>query len=170
MKIDLNRSDGSTNDFEIAIASADLELEADLAKAKDDVKVAGTVTNGERVTVIEADVTAPLTIFCSRCLEEIPTDLEFGFRTAFVPTEEATDDQEVELDLQDLDLSFAEEDEVDLVDVIREQMILNIPARPLCKDDCKGLCEVCGKNLNRESCECKNEESDPRWAALKNLK
>jgi uncharacterized protein len=58
---------------------------------------------------------------------------------------------------------------IDLSEVIREQMILAIPEVVLCKEDCEGLCDKCGKNLNLLNCKCKEDEIDPRWAALKNL-
>ncbi|HUF03940.1 MAG TPA: DUF177 domain-containing protein [Aridibacter sp.] len=170
MKIDLNRSDGSKTGFDVDIKPSDIDLESDLARVSDEVSAKGTVSSEDHYTVIEAEIRAPLEIDCSRCLERIPSVQEFGFKTAFASSSQLTEEIEVELDLQDLELSFAEDDEIDLRDVIREQILLNLPARPLCKEDCKGLCEVCGGNLNKVSCDCEQEETDPRWAALKNLK
>lgn len=170
MKIDLNRSDGSTTSFDVSVKPEDIELESDLARVDDDIEVKGTVSSGDQFTVIEADIKAPLEIDCSRCLEKNPTVKEFAFKTAFASSDQLSEEVEVELDLQDLELSFAEEDEIDLRDVIREQILLNLPANPLCKEDCKGLCEICGGNLNKVDCDCEQEETDPRWAALKNLK
>ncbi|QQS41572.1 MAG: DUF177 domain-containing protein [Acidobacteriota bacterium] len=170
MKIDLNRSDGSRTTFDVSVEPSDIELETDLARVKDDISAKGAVSSEDHYTVIEAEIVAPLEIDCSRCLERIPSVHEFVFKSAFASAEQLNEEVEVELDLQDLELSFAEDDEIDLRDVIREQIVLNLPARPLCREDCKGLCEVCGGNLNKVSCDCKQEETDPRWAALKNLK
>ncbi|REJ78128.1 MAG: DUF177 domain-containing protein [Acidobacteria bacterium] len=170
MKIDLSRSDGATTSFDVVLKPADIDLETDLASVEGDISVTGEVSNEDTMTVVRAEVKAPLNIDCSRCLAEIPTDQDFSFKNAFIAGDNVSDEQEVELDLQDLELSFAREEEVDLVDIVREQIILNLPAHPLCKEDCKGLCEVCGANLNEKSCDCKQEETDPRWAALKNLK
>lgn len=170
MKIDLKRSDSAPMEFDLEIESDDLDLETEFARVEKKVIAGGRVSNGENVTVVEADVSACLIIDCSRCLVEVPLESDFSFRTAFVSSDQLTEEQEVELDLLDLELSFAEEDEVDLIDVIREQIILNLPAHPLCKEDCKGLCEVCGVDLNTARCDCKKEETDPRWAALKDLK
>ncbi len=170
MKIDLNRSDGSTTPFELTIPAAELDLESEYARVNGDVTATGRVSNEDTITVIEADVTAPVLIDCSRCLEEISSAESVSFRTAFVSNDEFTEDQEIELDLQDLELSFADDDEVDLVEVIREQIVLALPSRPLCREDCKGLCNICGGNLNKTECDCTTEETDPRWAALKDLK
>lgn len=170
MKIDLNRSDGSITGFELDIEANDVDLESDFARVNGRVISRGTVANEETHTVVEAEVEAPLFIDCSRCLKEIPLQQQLSFRTAFVCDDGLSDDQEVELDLRDLELSFSDEDEVDLVDVIREQIMLSLPAHPLCKEDCKGLCEICGSDRNQVNCDCKTEETDPRWAALKDLK
>jgi uncharacterized protein len=169
MKIDLKRTDGAPSGFDLEIKADDIELDEDLGRIDGAVKASGTVSNGDELTIVEADVSAPLEIVCSRCLAKIPLNSEFSFRTAFAFSDQLSEEQEVELDLTDLELSIAEEDEVDLVDIVREQIILNLPAHPLCSEDCKGLCEVCGGDLNKVDCNCKQEETDPRWAALKDL-
>jgi uncharacterized protein len=169
MKIDLKRTDSAPATFDLEIKAEDIELEADLARVDGTVNASGIVSNGDELTIVEADVLAPLVIDCSRCLAKISFKNELSFRTAFAYSDDLTDEQEVELDLEDLELSIAEEDEVDLVDIIREQLMLSLPARPLCSEDCKGLCEVCGGDLNKVDCNCKQEETDPRWAALKDL-
>jgi len=170
MKIDLKRTDSAPVAFDLKIDPGEIDLESDLARVTGAVNVAGNVSNGEGITIIEAEVSAPLVIDCSRCLKEIPETRELAFRTAYALSEDLEEEQEVELDLDDLELSISEEDEVDLVEIIREQSILNLPAHPLCSEDCKGLCEGCGGDLNKVSGNCKQEETDPRWAALKDLK
>ena len=170
MKIDLKRTDNAPAAFDLKIEPEEIDLDSDLARVNGTVSASGTVSNGEDITIIEASVSAPLLIDCSRCLKEIPDNRKLEFRTAYALSEDLDEEQEVELDLDDLELSISEEDEVDLVDIIREQIILNLPAHPLCKEDCKGLCEVCGGDLNKVDCNCKQNETDPRWAALKDLK
>ena len=58
---------------------------------------------------------------------------------------------------------------IDLAEIAREQILLELPQQFFCKDDCRGLCEKCGRNLNLKDCDCEDDEIDPRWAALKNL-
>jgi uncharacterized protein len=58
---------------------------------------------------------------------------------------------------------------VDISEVMRQAVMLAIPLKPLCKEECRGLCPSCGVNLNEESCDCKNEEPDDRWEGLRNL-
>jgi uncharacterized protein len=67
-------------------------------------------------------------------------------------------------------VSFYHDDVIDLADVIREQLYLALPMKPLCREDCLGLCPVCGQNRNTTPCTCKTEWVDPRMDALRNLK
>jgi len=71
---------------------------------------------------------------------------------------------------EDLEFSLYEGEEVDLGPLIREQVLLALPTRPLCRDDCRGLCPQCGINLNHAECGCRVETFDPRLEALRSLK
>jgi uncharacterized protein len=67
-------------------------------------------------------------------------------------------------------LSVFDGEAIDVDEIVREQILLSVPDRALCDENCRGICLMCGTNLNAGSCECKSSEVDPRWAALKNLK
>ena len=77
---------------------------------------------------------------------------------------------EREVGEDDLGVSYYKDDAVDLSEIVREQFYLALPMKPLCREDCKGLCPVCGKNRNREACTCQSEWVDPRLEPLKNLR
>ncbi len=96
--------------------------------------------------------------------------LAFGFEAVYVPSEELLSEGEAELEADDLDVDVLDADQMDMREVVREQLLLNLPDQIFCKEDCKGLCQKCGANLNLIDCSCKETEIDPRWAALKNLK
>ena len=70
----------------------------------------------------------------------------------------------------DVDFAPFEGDEIDLGELFREQILLAIPMTPLCREECKGLCPVCGADLNAGECSCERGEIDPRWSALADLK
>ena len=80
------------------------------------------------------------------------------------------DAPEVEVDEEDMDVYSYQGEEVDLEPLLREQVILAVPFAPLCREDCKGLCPVCGIDLNTGTCTCDRTPIDPRWSALRNLK
>jgi uncharacterized protein len=79
-------------------------------------------------------------------------------------------EQERELQDEDVETSYYRDDQIDLNELMREQFYLALPMKPLCQEDCQGLCAQCGTNLNTGTCECHPEWVDPRLAALKELK
>lgn len=105
---------------------------------------------------------------CSRCLEPYRTTLrgEIDFSI-----QEVSDGRELNLDeLPENELIVpANVDEVDITGPIREALILALPLKPLCREDCRGLCPVCGTNRNEHECECKVEKTDSRWDGLRDL-
>jgi uncharacterized protein len=105
---------------------------------------------------------------CARCLEPYTFELEKEFFIVLVPKAELP--AEAEVSGGELDLSFYEGAQIDLSPLVREQIILALPTRPLCREDCKGLCAHCGANLNTQPCTCTTATGDPRLAVLKNLK
>ena len=105
---------------------------------------------------------------CGRCLEQYVFELGKDFSVMLVPKQPLPEDAELGDD--DLDLSFYEGDQVDLSPLIREQIILALPTRPLCRESCRGLCPQCGVNLNFQPCACRAASGDPRLAVLRNLK
>ena len=90
--------------------------------------------------------------------------------TLELPHATNTGEGEIEVEEDDLTTAFYEHDTIDLGHLMREQMYLALPMKPLCRDDCRGLCPTCGANLNLGTCGCKHEWEDPRLAVLKRLK
>ena len=107
---------------------------------------------------------------CSRCLEpyQIPVDAPFDLR--YQPRSAEDGGGEHEIGADDIDTAYYENDEIDLGQLMLEQFYLAAPMKPLCGDECRGLCPTCGTNLNKSSCECNVHWDDPRLAALKSLK
>lgn len=107
---------------------------------------------------------------CRRCLCGLGVPLSLEPTLVFMPREgESVEDEEQEED-DGLRLYDDHALEIDLGEVVREELVLGVPAWPLCRPDCRGLCPRCGVDLNETSCTCTREESDSRWAALRALK
>jgi len=115
-------------------------------------------------------VQGELELNCSRCLEPFRMPVTAAFDLRYVPRTENTGDEEREVGEDDLTTAFYDEDQIDLSELIAEQLQLALPMKPLCSEDCKGLCPHCGTNLNTGTCHCNQEWVDPRFAALKQLK
>lgn len=105
---------------------------------------------------------------CGRCLEAFPLEVDQEFTIVLTPATPLTG--EIELAPGDLTQSFYEGTEVDLTPLVYEQVMLALPTRPLCGEECRGLCPQCGSNRNTGQCGCTVETGDPRWSALRNLK
>lgn len=107
---------------------------------------------------------------CSRCLKQFYLPLSADFEEEFLPVPEVSKAVEQELTAEDLGSDFYRDDEINIEDLIREQMLLAGPMKPLCKPDCRGICPKCGKDLNDGPCGCKEDEIDPRLMPLKKIK
>jgi len=116
------------------------------------------------------DVKTTLELPCSRCLEPFRWPVDSHFDLRYQPKSHNTGEGEYEIEEDDLTTAFYENDEIDLAQLMEEQFYLSLPMKPLCTEDCKGLCPQCGKNLNRDTCDCKRDWDDPRFAALRELK
>lgn len=128
------------------------------------------INKSDKAVWIKGRIEAEITLQCSRCLEDFRFPLDSNCEVTLFPFEDQTFPQEEELNVEDLRSSYYYEGEIDLSAIVREQILLDIPYKPLCRPSCKGLCATCGEDLNRGSCSCKEEVFDERFAPLKGLK
>jgi uncharacterized protein len=170
MIIDLFTLGNAPFAFEFALTPEEINLESDDARLKNAVNVKGILTRHIAQIDVEGIISAETEIECTRCLQAVEQKLDISFEAAFVTAENYTQAKEAELSAKDLDVSVFDGQKIDLTELVREQILLNLPEQVFCKEDCKGLCEKCGANRNLIDCKCIEKEVDPRWAALKNLK
>ncbi len=107
---------------------------------------------------------------CDRCLAPVERTIGGDFDVLQRPQEENTGADEREIKEGETEIGFYEGDSITLEDVLKEQVLLGMPAKTLCQEDCKGLCPHCGRNQNKEQCQCETEFHDPRWAALGDIR
>lgn len=126
------------------------------------------LTNAETRVLVQGRASAKVKTVCARCTEEFSLPLEAELEESFVPEDSP------EADVSGIDVYEVltyKEDRVPLDEMLRQNFVAAVPMQPICRGgDCKGLCDQCGCNLNIDSCDCKKEEIDPRWAALGELK
>ncbi|HKV55600.1 MAG TPA: DUF177 domain-containing protein [Candidatus Binataceae bacterium] len=106
---------------------------------------------------------------CSRCAEDFEGAKHRAFRYVLAP-KVIGEGKDAALRVEDLEFSVYEGEEIDLSPLIREQVLLALTERPLCREECRGLCPHCGANLNEQDCGCTAAAFDPRLAVLRNLK
>jgi uncharacterized protein len=136
---------------------APVALEFDIHKDKDKFR-------------LEGHLRTELELACSRCLEPYRFVVDADFDQRYLPASAASSDPDREVQEDDLETSYYSDDQIDLAELMREQFYLALPMKPLCRDDCRGLCPQCGTNLNTGTCDCSPVWEDPRLAALKAIK
>ena len=136
------------------------------------VQVRVNLSRSGRIILVKSRVEARVKCICARCLDPFALTLSSEIRVSVKPKPDPrlVTPEEVELSREDLETDFYEGEEVDLSPLIQDQVLLTLPLKVICREDCLGLCQRCGKNLNRETCQCSVAEIDPRLAALKNFR
>lgn len=115
-------------------------------------------------------VESRLRLACSRCLEPFDVPVIVSLDLLYLPHAVNTGEGEAEISDEDLSTAFYRDEQIDLGLMIREQFQLSLPMKPLCHDTCRGLCPMCGTNLNSERCSCDTSWQDPRLEALAALR
>jgi uncharacterized protein len=147
-----------------------LELAGLPVRVKGDISCEFVLTkSGERVDV-HCRVSYTYSLNCSRCLREFTITGSEDVVFHFSKVSSENDTREAELSDEDVVAYSYKDNSIDLAIPIRDAVLLSIPMKPLCADDCKGLCPVCGQDLNSGRCSCTVSIDDSRWDALKELK
>ena len=171
MRIEVENLTEKGEAFSQVYEPGQVELGEEGARVTGETRAEGRASRkGEEVRV-RGQIRTEVELSCDRCLAPRTTPMEVEFDTSFIPQAAATSETEnVELLPEHLVVATYEGDAVDLDELVREQIVLALPSRHLCREDCKGLCPRCGADLNAEHCSCDTAEVDPRWAALADWK
>jgi len=111
-----------------------------------------------------------LEMACARCLDPISHDVTREFDLLYRPQGSDAGREEMSVTAAEAEVGYYQGEGVLLEDVLREQVLLAAPLKAICREDCRGLCPHCGRNLNLEQCTCAEPIEDPRWEALKGLR
>jgi len=107
---------------------------------------------------------------CARCLEPIVQNVKHEFDLLYRPQGADAGREELSVTAAEAGVSYYQGKGLLLEDVLQEQVMLALPVKAICRDDCRGLCPHCGRNLNVEQCSCAEPLEDPRWSALKDIR
>jgi uncharacterized protein len=169
MELDLTRYRQPVSEFARTFKPEDVGDEADEYRIVTPVDLAFEIHKDKDKFRLVGTVVTELELPCSRCLEPFRLPVAAPFDLRYLPASEVSSDGEREVGDEDLETSYYENDAIDLNGLMREQFYLALPMKPLCQDNCRGLCPQCGTNLNTGNCSCAPVWEDPRLAALKNL-
>ena len=126
------------------------------------------ITKTSTTVFIKGELSAVIYSNCSRCLEDASVPIGGNFAYTLVPDKTETR-EDIELTAEDLEISHYSGEFIDFASIICEQILLQIPIKKLCTEECKGLCPRCGINLNNSSCNCHLAAGNNRMAVLKNF-
>lgn len=159
--------------FDVEIPTGTIEYLDPKLRQAGPLKAAGTVElTAETLGEIRAKghVTVRMEADCDRCLEPAQCPIDTGFELYYRPVTEGYGEEKA-IGEEEAQMGFYEGDGLELNDVLREQVLLSLPMQRVCREDCKGICPICGQNRNQnEECRCQTEAVDDRWSALKQLK
>ena len=151
----------------------DVELEADeMADAlvtREPVEFDIWAIRDGRALQVSGSLSAPVQVRCSRCAQDFALAVEREFELLYEPADVGSEEPHPELDESDLSLDYYEGQAVDVHELLAEQVLLALPMKVLCVDDCRGLCPKCGVNRNTTDCDCKRDV-DPRLTSLEAIR
>jgi uncharacterized protein len=119
---------------------------------------------------IRGHVDVALTVQCDRCLDPVKYPVNDDFDLFYRPLPTGPQPHEVAIDDGESQIGFYEDGGIELEEILREHILLSLPMHQICRDDCAGICPICGANRNAGVCACTPEHVDDRWAALRDLR
>jgi uncharacterized protein len=119
--------------------------------------------------VVDGNLSGKIRVRCDRCLELYSQDIQSEFRLLLASSPPEPVGSEIALVEEDMSMDFLTDDAIEIDHLVREQLYLALPIKLLCHESCRGLCPVCGINLNQEECSCQEKEGHPAFLKLKEL-
>jgi DUF177 domain-containing protein len=119
---------------------------------------------------LNGNLATSLELPCARCLDPVVQDVSRNFDLLYRPLGIDAGNKELSVTVAEAEVGYYEGKGLLLEDVLREQVLLSVPLKVICREDCKGLCPTCGGNRNTEPCSCAPPLGDPRWSALKDIR
>lgn len=167
MLLDLSRIRKAHDRFERTFEPSDVAMEGDAYRIVAPVRLAFDIDKDKDRFRLSGTVQTELELSCGRCLEPYRLPVDVAFEQRYLPQTEAATEGEIEVSEEDLEVSFYRDEQIDLNELVREQFYLVLPMKPLCTEECRGLCAQCGTNLNTGACGCAPAWEDPRLTPLK---
>lgn len=135
------------------------EFEGDIIKPVTPCKVSGVINSDRDILVIRSNIKTDLEMICAKCLDTFIYPIDIDIEERFT-TNSGSEDKEAIVVIDDV---------INITELVETSIISTLPIKRVCKDDCKGLCQECGCNLNIKSCECNKEDVDIRFEVLRSL-
>ncbi len=178
MLIELHELETHAVDFSEQFEPGALDLGEDIRQTTV-LKTSGRVQlvrehHGKHILVndirVAGDLSTKVELLCARCLEPVVENVAKKFDLLYRPEGADAGKEELSVTAAEAEVGYYRGEGLLLEDVLREQVLLALPLKAICREDCRGLCPHCGQNLNVKKCGCAEPTEDPRWSALKDLR
>ncbi len=170
MRIELENLEGSKGDFAHVYNPEELNPVDERVKLTAPATVNGKVRLSGNEVFVNGHFDTRAQVECDRCLKPIELPVSADFELEYITGSEYESTAVAELTEAEMSVAVFDGEALDVDEIVKEQILLAVPTRMLCREDCKGICPECGVDRNTGECNCETKEIDPRWAALKNLK
>ena len=170
MRIELENLEDGKGSFAHTYQPDELDLMDERVKLQQPASITSRIrTSGSEVRV-SGKIDARVEVECDRCLNPVEMPVSAEFALQYITGQQYDSTHAAELSSEEMAVSVFDGEALDVDEIVREQILLAVPDRALCREDCKGICSKCGTELNSGSCNCESAEIDPRWEALKKFK
>ena len=169
MRIELENLEGGKSDFAHVYQPQELNPVDERVRLTGPADVKGRVRLSGNEVFVNGHVNARAEVDCDRCLQPVEAPVSADFALEYMTGSEYESSGAAELTEEQMSVSVFDGEAIDVDEIVKEQILLAVPTRMLCRDDCKGICPECGIDKNTGECQCVTDDIDPRWAALKNL-
>lgn len=172
MFISLQELESRTVRFELEVPPGQIDFDSKISqsgtlRAKGEAQLVNHALGEIRV---QGDLHVAVAGICDRCLDRAGYDIGNRFDLIYMPAKDAVARSDDEVEEAGTDVGYYEGAGLELNDVLREVILLALPMQLTCKEECRGICPICGQNRNQQDCGCAPETSDDRWSKLKALR
>jgi len=170
MRIELEKLEGGRGTFAHVYQPDELNPLDDRVTLIGTAEVNGTVRRAGIEVFVDGRVEARAQVECDRCLKPVELPVSADFALEYITGAVYESSSTAALSEEQLSVAVFDGETIDVDEIVKEQILLAVPVRTLCREECQGICPECGNDLNTGQCNCSADEVDPRWAALKSLK
>jgi uncharacterized protein len=169
MRIELENLEGKKGDFAHVYQPDDLNPIDERVNLTEPAAVYGKVKRSGNEVFVNGHIDTRARVECDRCLQPVELPVTADFELEYISGADYESTEVAELTEAEMSVSVFDGQGIDVDEIVKEQILLAVPTRMLCREDCKGICPECGIDRNTSECKCVTKDIDPRWAALKNL-
>ncbi len=170
MRIELEKLQGGKGGFAHVYQPDELNPVDERVRLSEPAEVKGNVKLAGHEVFVSGQVETRAQLECDRCLKPLELPVSADFVLEYITGSDYESSSTAALSEEEMAVSVFDGESIDVDEIVKEQILLAVPARTLCREDCKGMCPECGIDLNAGQCNCAADEVDPRWAALKDFK